>query len=393
MLKKLAGIVLHCIADPSSSGAAQGPTDGCFETQFASCTMSTTLVQEQQPDVVQRGVGDTRKAIAAQADSGNTPVVGTHSDWREVELMSTNEPKRSSFATRSDMAAQSWDPECFNDVVPSHIPYPSQHEVEVSNTAMMQKIPKWNENNDFEKLCLAYSASLNLRQNTVVFDKGRSQAGQALTRDPFDGSISQVTSTSTTMTTTSKSLARSRATALSEVAPTLEKSDSEMLVDPSLVTLEGLLTHGPPAQNTCAAVDLCVSDACQMDVDVMSTDHQVSCAQEPVSSAVISAAEPLSDCHPYQLDFPRLPVPGQAQPQPAPGSSHHFHESRYLHLILIPPYTHCIRILLIEHNFNGLISHAHTDSLIIMGPGANATIISCTRDGVADGERGGAVPA
>ncbi|KAG0565599.1 hypothetical protein KC19_7G000600 [Ceratodon purpureus] len=349
--KKVPNPARHCITDRSSSGAAEKPIDRCFETQLAPCTMSsTTLVQELQPNL-QCGVDDPQKA-----DRENALAVGTHPQGRSIELMSTTESE-SSYTAIPDMGVQPRKPES-NSLV-SH-PRNPQHEV-VRNEAPVHKNPKWNENNDFEKLCLAYKASLNQRQN-FVFDYVRPQ-GQALTRE-FDVSMSHSTSTpatTSTLTTASMTQTQTHVMSLPEVAPSLEiQSECSVavpLVEPFVSTSEGLLKHNhSDAQTTCAATDSvgisnrvytevgsetiqvlslagnghhmssgkqtdwCVSDAFLMDFDVPSADHQDASAQELVSSAMMSAAEPLSTSRPQQLDSPRV-VPGQAQPRSAPETS------------------------------------------------------------------------
>jgi hypothetical protein len=272
--------------------------------------------------------------------------------------------------------------------VASH-PRNSQHDV-VRNAAPVQENSKLNETNDFEKLCLAYRASLNQRQN-FVFDYGRPQA-QAPTRD-FDVSMSQTTLTTTsttTTTTTAASMAQSHAMATSEVAPTLEiqseYSETVPLVEPlASTTLVGLLLkHDLPASPSATdsvespnrvstelgsgtsqvlglarnghdenhhmsnskQKDLCVSDASSMDVDVPSPDHQDASAPELESSTVMPAAEPLTTSRPHQLDSPRL-APGQAQPRPAPGSSPFitciiFHHILHSDLVTTGSYYYCL---------------------------------------------------
>ena len=343
-----------CIADPSSSRAAQILIDRFFESQFSSTMSSTALVQEQQPDI-QCEVGDTLKAIAARADSGDALAVGTHPAWRAEKFMSTTECSRSSFA-KSDLPAQPREPELHNAA--SH-PRISQHEV-VPNAAPVQKNPKKTENNDFEKLCLAYRASLNQKQK-FVFDYGRPEV---------DVSMSQTSLTTTTSATTiTASMAHSHDMGLSEVAQIVEihseYSGPLLLVEPSASTSEGLLKHGPPAaHSTCAATDKVessnlvhiepgsetsqtlssvhnghdahhhISSGKQkdvVDVDIPSTDHQNASAQ---GRAVISAAEPLTTAP--QLYSSRLGEE-QTQPQPAQGLSLYSYEP--CDLQCFPPYT------------------------------------------------------
>jgi hypothetical protein len=286
---------------------------------------TTALLQEQQPDV-QRGVTDTRKATAAQGDRGDALPVSTNP--QAVELMSTTEPK-SSFATKSDMAAQPRPSNNPNNVA-SH-PRNSQHDV-VRNAAPVQENSKLNETNDFEKLCLAYRASLNQRQN-FVFDSETVPLVEPLASTTLVGLLLKHDLPASPSATDSVE-------SPNRVSTELGSGTSQVL---------GLARNGHDENHHMSnskQKDLCVSDASSMDVDVPSPDHQDASAPELESSTVMPAAEPLTTSRPHQLDSPRL-APGQAQPRPAPGSSPFitciiFHHILHSDLVTTGSYYYCL---------------------------------------------------
>lgn len=321
----------HCTADASANGTAQKVFGKRSEAELASPTVSGSGSESEEQSHIKLS-RKRQKEDSNQSDGGHDSIADTHqpSDYGDSEPVSSNEPNKASFSTKSDMPARGSEPGSNNSCSWSR----TSGQNAPSSSACGQKTPKMTESIEFEKLCLAYRPSSNTSQN-FGFSFDMSQQGP-LPRD-LDVSKTQTGSIITPATFSEVALTRDSRSLPNEplVQFGLPKHESAAAENASAATdsSSSNLVHKEPSGSSQVSSSGHHSDANHpMDwtklktsysdtrVDIQSPEVQDRAHHAEVPSTATFVSEFFKDYNPYQFS-PSVPL-SASQPRPPPGISH-----------------------------------------------------------------------